>query len=353
MGGWASVAVGKATPVPFFINAKPVGRLCALVLLALPLLHSGAAAAQDAAAPSADRGRPLIVAAGAVTGLYYPAAGAICRLMNQERVRHGYRCLVEATSGPVYNVNALHSGEVDVALVQSDWQRMAYQGEGRFAAAGPFAELRAVASLHAEALVLVARPEAGLTGLSDIKGKRVNHGPRGSALRNLVDLTLSAVGLSDKDDEAAELAPDEAVTALCEGDLDALFLAVGHPNGALARAIAACGATPVPLAGPALDKLLEEHKELIPAKVPAALYPGMEDDVATIGVAATLLVRADADAGAVTELVTILTGQQAELARQHPLFSTVTGEMMAQLGRTAPLHPAAEKAYADAAAGRK
>lgn len=273
--------------------------------------------------------------------------------MNQERVRHGYRCLVEATSGPVYNINALHTGEVDVALVQSDWQRMAHQGEGRFAAAGPFTELRAVASLHAETLVLVARPEAGITGLADIKGKRVNHGPRGSALRNLVDLALSAANLSEKDDEALEMAPDEAVTALCEGDLDALFLAVGHPNGALTRTISACGAMPVPLAGPDIDKLLQDHKELISAKVPAALYPGLEEDIATIGVAATMVVRADADDGAVAELVRVLTGQQVELARQHPLFSTMTVETMAELGRTAPLHPAAEKVHAAVRADQK
>lgn len=326
-----------------------IGRVTVALAIA-PLMLAGialpASAQQPAADPAPSRGRPLVIATGAVTGLYYPAAGAICRIMNQERVRHGYRCLVEATSGPVYNLNALRSGEADMALVQSDWQRMAYKGEGRFAAAGPFGELRAVASLHMETLVLLARPEAGIGALADLKGKRVNHGPRGSALRNLADMAIMAAGLKEKDDEAEEMGPDQSVKALCDGGLDAAFLAVGHPNSAVDQAITSCGAVPVPLSGPAMDTLLAEHPELAVATVPAALYKGLENDVATIGVVATLVARADADDAAVAEIVWVLTRETEDLAAQHPLFSSIDQSRLPTAGRTAPLHPAAEKATA-------
>lgn len=314
--------------------------------LSLAAMVVPALAQQQAADPALSRGRPLIVVTGAVTGLYYPAAGAICRVMNHDRVRHGYRCLVEATSGPVYNLNALRSGEADLALVQSDWQRMAYKGEGRFVAAGPFGELRAVATLHMETLVLLARPEAGIGALADLKGKHVNHGPRGSALRNLADMAILAAGLKEKDDEAEEMGPDQSVAALCDGSLDAAFLAVGHPNAAVNQAITSCGAVPVPLSGPAMDALLAEHPELVVATVPAALYKGLENDVATIGVAATLVARADTDDVAIAEIVRVLTQEGDDLAAQHPLFSTIDQAHLSTAGRTAPLHPAADKAPA-------
>ncbi|WP_094456556.1 TAXI family TRAP transporter solute-binding subunit [Niveispirillum lacus] len=288
--------------------------------------------------------KTVLVASGTVTGLYYPVAGALCRQMNQERPRHGLRCLVEATDGPVQNLAALRSGDVDLALIQSDWQAVAVRGEGRFSGTGPFKELRAVATLHAETITLLVRPEAEIDDLSKLKGKRVNLGPRGSALRNLSDLVIGAAGVRLPDD--ADMAPDVALAALCAGQLDAAFFAVGHPNASVMQATVQCGAVPLAVAGPGIDKLLSQRPDLTPADIPANLYPGVQEAVSSIGVAATLVTRADVPDETIREVVRVLLEERSELVEQHPVFNGLTRDTMADRARTAPPHPAAAAAFA-------
>src|SRR5690606_41085865 len=48
----------------------------------------------------------IIIGTGGVTGVYYAAGGAVCRLMNETRSEHGFRCSVESTAASVYNLNA-------------------------------------------------------------------------------------------------------------------------------------------------------------------------------------------------------------------------------------------------------
>src|SRR5690554_2231572 len=72
--------------------------------------------------------RFVTIGTGGVTGVYYPAGGAICRLVNMDRKDHGIRCSVESTGGSVYNLNAIRGGELDLAVAQSDWQYHSYNG---------------------------------------------------------------------------------------------------------------------------------------------------------------------------------------------------------------------------------
>ena len=103
--------------------------------LLLALMLAAPAAAQEL--------RLFTVGAGEVGGGYYAAANAICDRVNRKEVGR-LRCSPEATSGSLYNLAALRNGQLDFALVQSDWQRAAYEGTDAFATAGPMTDLRSV-----------------------------------------------------------------------------------------------------------------------------------------------------------------------------------------------------------------
>ncbi len=68
------------------------------------------------------------IGTGAVTGIYYPTGGAICRIINNKIDVYQIKATVESTAGSVYNVNAVLSGDLEFGVVQSDRQYQAYHG---------------------------------------------------------------------------------------------------------------------------------------------------------------------------------------------------------------------------------
>jgi TRAP transporter TAXI family solute receptor len=143
---------------------------------------------------SAQQQKFITVGTGGVTGVYYPAGGAICRLVNRDRAKHGLRCSVESTGGSVANVNLLKSGEIEFGVAQSDVQFNATKGQGQFQKDGAMSDLRAVFALHPEPFTVVARKEANIAKFEDFKGKRFNIGNPGSGTVASMDELLGAMG---------------------------------------------------------------------------------------------------------------------------------------------------------------
>src|SRR3970040_227899 len=90
--------------------------------------------------------KSITTGTGGVTGVYYAAGGAICRLVNKDRKAHGIRCSVESTGGSVFNINTIKAGELDMGVAQSDVHYNAAKGLAQFKD-GSFKELRAVFAL--------------------------------------------------------------------------------------------------------------------------------------------------------------------------------------------------------------
>src|SRR5436189_3776480 len=120
-----------------------------------------AALAALAVTPAAHAQQKFItIGTGGVTGVYYAAGGAICRLVNKDRAKHGIRCSVESTGGSVFNVNTIKAGELDMGVAQSDVAYNAVKGLGQFKEGGAYGDLRSVMSLHPEPFTVLARKEA-------------------------------------------------------------------------------------------------------------------------------------------------------------------------------------------------
>ncbi|MDZ5700043.1 TAXI family TRAP transporter solute-binding subunit [Chelativorans sp. M5D2P16] len=304
----------------------------------LGALSAGQAAAQEQQFVS--------VGTGGVTGVYYPVGGAMCRLVNQTRRDHGIRCSVESTGGSVFNVNAIKGGDLEFGVVQSDVQYNAYNGEAGFADTGAHENLRSVFSLHAEPLTVVARADADIGEFDDLKGKRVNIGNPGSGQRALMDLLIAEKGWTNADFAlAAELAPAEQSSALCDNNIDAFAYTVGHPAGSIEEATTTCDSVIVPVEGEAVDALVENNPYYFQATIPGGMYRGNDDDVNTFGVGATFVTSADVSDDVVYTVVKSIFDNFDDFRGLHPALENLTPEQMVSQGNSAPMHPGAERYY--------
>lgn len=290
----------------------------------------------------------VTIGTGGVTGVYYPAGGAICQLVNRSRDEHGIRCSVESTGGSIYNLNALREGELDLAVAQSDWQYHAYQGTSDFESTGANKELRSVFSLHPEPFTVVARRGSNIDSFKDLEGKRVNLGNPGSGQRATAQVLLDEMGwTTDKFAQTAELKASEMSQALCDNRVDAFFYVVGHPSGSIKEAMTSCDSKLVSVDNEAVDKLVEANPYYRKVTIPGDLY-GEEEDVETFGVAATFVSSTDVPEDVVYHVVKAVFENFDRFRSLHPAFANLEKEDMVQEALSAPLHAGAEKYYKEA-----
>jgi hypothetical protein len=306
-----------------------------------------AAAGLLAAMPAAQAQQKFVtIGTGGVTGVYYPAGGAICRLVNKDRAKHGIRCSVESTGGSVFNINTIRAGELDLGVAQSDVQFNAAKGTSNFQKDGAFRELRAVFALHPEPVTVMGRKELNAKSFSDFKGKRFNVGNPGSGTRATAEELLAAMGWKLSDFSlASELKADEHGPALCDGKIDGFLYLVGHPSANIQDPSTVCGAKLVNVTGPAVDKLVKAHAYYAHATIPGGMYPGNDQDTKTYGVLATVVSSSKVPAATVYAVTKAVFDNFDEFKKLHPAFAQLKPENMVKDGLSAPLHDGAVKYY--------
>ena len=285
------------------------------------------------------------IGTGGVTGVYYAAGGAICRLVNKDRADHGLRCSVESTGASVFNVNTIKAGELDLGFAQSDVAYNAYNGEANFKD-NKYEGLRSVFSLHPEPLTVLTRKEANIKTFDDLKGKRFNVGNPGSGTRASIEQYMQEKGVDNSFFAlASELRPDEHGTALCDGKIDGFIFAVGHPSANIQDPTATCNAKLMPMEGPIVDKIVDEKPYYAKVEIPGGLYNGNPDPTPTYGVVATVVTSAKVSDDVIYTVVKTVFENFDELKQLHPALANLSKEEMVKNGLSAPLHPGAEKYY--------
>jgi sulfonate transport system substrate-binding protein len=113
-------------------------------------------------------------------------------------------------TGPAIN-EAFANGQLDFAN---------YGGQPNIAGKSRGLPTRLLASYGNGNTYVIARKEAGIRSIADLKGKRFSVS-KGTILQLILDKLLAANGLTEKDLQLFDLKSAEQVTALASGDIDA------------------------------------------------------------------------------------------------------------------------------------
>ncbi len=291
------------------------------------------------------RTKYVSVGTGAITGVYYPAGGAICRLVNRGRKDHGIRCSVESTGGSVSNLNAIRNKTLDFAIVQSDWQYHSYYGTGFFADQKPFSDLRSVFSLYTETLAIAVRKSSNIKSIADLKDKRVNYGLRGSGMFATMEMLMKTKGFSEKDfKEVTYLRPSEQPKSLCDGEIDAMVYMSGNPNGVLQEAAQTCSIRILDIDKKTVNKVIEQNSFYVRAQIPGGMYPRNPKNINTFGVRSAVVTTKNTSDKVVYEMVKAVFDNFDNFKTLHPVFTSLNKKAMMRSGDI-PLHEGSVKYF--------
>ncbi|HYD29824.1 MAG TPA: TAXI family TRAP transporter solute-binding subunit [Azospirillaceae bacterium] len=286
------------------------------------------------------------IGTGGTAGTYYPVGGLIANVIsgNSGGVP-GLVATAVASNGSVANINAINSGASESGFSQSDVAYWAYTGTGLFEGKGKVEDLRAIATLYPETIHLVARKDANIKSVSDLKGKRVSLDEPGSG--TLVDarIVLAAFGMTERDVRAEYLKPGPSGDRLRDGALDAFFFVGGYPTGAISELATSSGISLVPITGPEVEKMLGQYQFFAKETVPAGAYRDV-GETPTISVNAQWVTSAKQPEDLVYNIAKALWSARARAALDagHAKGKLIKLET-ATSGLGIPLHPGAERFY--------
>lgn len=322
-------------------------KLLFLAFVALPGL---------AAVGAAQELRLFSIGTGGTGATYYPLGGTIANAISNppgsRPCDEGGSCGVEgliavaqSSKGSVDNVQGIVSGRFDSGFSQSDVAYWAWSGTGLFDGEQPLDTLRVIAALYPEHIQLIARADAGISGIAGLEGKRVSLDEKGSGSYANASQILKFYGLTEGDLEPFYLKTAPAAEAIIAGQIDAFFITAGYPTNAIIELAERADITLVPIAGAEADRIVEAFPFYSRDTVPAGTYPG-------IGATRTLAVGAQwvTDERADPELIHAITRvlwndkSRALLDVGHAKGAEVTLESAFD-GVAIPLHPGAERFY--------
>lgn len=292
------------------------------------------------------------IGTGGTQGTYFPIGGIIANSISATGPAgvEGLIATANASNGSVANINAIQSGASESGFTQSDVASWAHSGTGLYEGKPKVEDLRLIATLFPETLHIVARADAGIKSVADLKGKRVSVDEPGSGTIVDARIVLNAYGITEKDIDAEYLKPGPSGEKMRDGGLDAYFFVGGFPAGAITEIASSINITLVPVTGPEAEKILGEYSFFSKNTVPAETYRGV-GETETLSVAAQLVTSAKLPDELIYNITKSLYAPETltALSAGHAKGKAITLEN-AVTNAGIPFHPGAEKYYREAGA---
>ncbi len=244
------------------------------------------------------------LATGSRSGEYYAFGQAIAQVTQSHYPK--LKIEVVESSGSGRNMSDVHSGTMDLAMVQSDTPTQA--------------NVQAIASLYPEMYHFIAGNSSKINSLSDIRGKRIALMPEGSGSHALFWPLIKHYGLSELDFTALPMPPAEAHTALANGKVDGLFRVIGLGNGAVGDLLRTGKTRLVPIQQVGALQLSQPYLETV--TIPKGAYDGSKpippQDLPVVSVSALLVANKSIETEVVKAISKVLYEHRNELIAINP-----------------------------------
>lgn len=286
----------------------------------------------------------ITIGTGSTSGLYYPTGVGMAKIINDAGI--DVRANARSTGASVYNCRAVGSGELQMGITQNNIAWYAYNGTGVEAFKDkPIKNLRGLTMLYPEVIQILARKDAGIKTVGDMKGKRVYVGDIGSGTEQDVLNIFGVYGLKLDDlKTAVRGSSGNAVDLLRDNKIDAMFYTVGIGASAITEAAQTVDIDLIQIPADQVAELHRKYPFYTAITVPANTYPKIDHEVSTITTQAMMIVEEKLSADVVYEFMNTIFGkhlQQFYNDVQNPNLKKYFKVETALDGMPIPVHPGA------------
>jgi TRAP transporter TAXI family solute receptor len=276
---------------------------------------------------------------GSIGGTFFSVGRALSKVINHYS---WIKAKTEPTGGGVENVILAGEKRIVLGITQSDVALHAFNGTREFSRR--YDNIRAVCGAHHLDMQIFALKKNRFTSIRDLKGKKVALGAPGGASIWVSHVILDRYRFSERDFKPQYLSFSNAIDALKEEKIDAVFYLSGGPSTALEELSEHVEISFLPIERETLREIIESHPYWTFSEISAETYPNLKRNIPTIGVPCILVTHKDVAEDAIYSIVKSILEHTDEIAAEHPAGNEYSLEN-ALRGISIPIHQGAQKYF--------
>jgi TRAP transporter TAXI family solute receptor len=282
----------------------------------------------------------VVILTGGTSGVYYPLGLALQKVFTREMP--SARISVVSTQATVENLNLLQQGKGHLALAQGDILTDAWKGNPEAGFPSSRTKIRLIGAAYPNYIHIIARREANIRSVRDLRGKRVSVGAARSGNELNARALLGAAGMSYADLLQVEYqAYGESVDLMAKQQLDAAIISAGLGVAAVNNAISRMAIEFVPIDRDMIEK---SRQMFFAADIPANSYQGQQSPIPTAALNNFFVTTSDASEDVVYRITKAIFSNLKEVQSAHPAAKVMSGEKALAL-RPIAIHPGAARYF--------
>lgn len=285
-----------------------------------------------------EQGHFVSLGTASTKGVYWPVGTGLCKLINAREIKNSPRCAVQITGGSTYNIKAVQSRELDLAITRLDVAQEAHEGSGTFSDWEPFSDLRILTGLYSQPVTIVVKRNSSIMRIAQIKGKRIGIS-KGSGQSGHVKLILKAMAA-----ELSEVSLINTQTAaamsdkFCEGKIDVLIQAIAHPSDYYSELLENCDARFLSLDKKEIQNVKTHNKFTEGSKISLKAYKNQSGIFSTYSHQAILITTKFLPERTGQAVIDSITENFEQFFSIHPALSPFEPEQLLLRTTSVPIH---------------
>lgn len=290
--------------------------------------------------PPISFGKDLVIAGSQATGTWFIFNAAVC----QQITKHlpGNSCSPTPSSGSAENIRNMDSGVIDLGMVLPDVLYEAYKGTGLFENK-KVEGVRALFNTYSFPLHVITLTKSGIQSITELKGKKVAIGPPGSTDHRAFERVLPEYNMTMKDMNIRPLSLSDRVSALSDGQVDAIVVLTGIASSAVTELMTTKDARYIQISTETVRKLNAKYPYYVEGTIPKGTYKNLKEDVSAVFTWGVMSAMTKTDTKLIYDITKLVFEKKDDIVEIISLAKELNPKTAVKV--PIPLHPGAEKYF--------